>query len=83
MTSTQRLELEIELLEKKKQAVESDLAYKQCQANLDMPTEQGMGDSSVVLLTLNELKRDRDRLDVALAEKRLEVYDIQGGGTNK
>ena len=78
MTSTQRLELEIELLEKKKQALDSDLRYKVRQRNSSMPTEEGMADESVAVLILSELERDRDRLDTEIAERKLELYDLQG-----
>jgi len=81
MTSTQRLELELELLEKKKQALDSDLHYKSQQYNSSMPTEDGMDDASVAMLILSELERDRDRLDTEVAEKKLELYDLQGGST--
>jgi antitoxin component of MazEF toxin-antitoxin module len=80
MTSTQHLEMEIDLLEKKKTAIESDIRYKARQYNGNMPCEPGLEDESTAFLILMELERDRDRLDVEIAEKRLEVYDVQGGG---
>ncbi len=79
MTSTERLQLEIDLLEKRKQAIESDIRYKAKQHNDDMPTEEGMDDESVALLVLTKLARDRDLLDVEIAEKNLALYDLQGG----
>lgn len=79
MTSTERLEREIDLLEKRKQAIESDLQYKERQYNDSMPTEEGMGDPSVALLVLTGLVRDRDQLEVEIAEKKLGLYDLQGG----
>lgn len=79
MTSTERLEREIDLLEKRKQAIESDLQYKERQYNDSMPTEEGMDDPSVALLVLTGLVRDRDQLEVEIAEKKLGLYDLQGG----
>jgi len=79
MTSTERLELEIDLLEKKKQALESDIRYKARQHNDSMPTEEGMDDPDVALLVLSRLQRDRDQLDVEIGEKKLALYDLQGG----
>jgi|GEM_PF-4460066 len=79
MTSTERLEREIDVLEKKKQAIESDLQYKERQYNQSMPTEEGMQDDEVALLMLTERVRDRDQLEVEIAEKRLALYDLQGG----
>lgn len=79
MTSSERLERDIDLLEKKKQAVESDIRYKERQYNDSMPTEQGMEDPGVAHLVLSGLQRDRDQLDVEIAEKKLALYDLQAG----
>src|ERR1700733_6375267 len=79
MTSTQHLEMEIDLLEKKKTAAESDLRYKARQYNDNMPCEEGMSDNDVAFLILMSIERDRDRLDVEIAEKRLELYNLQAG----
>ena len=79
MNTSERLELEIELLQKKRQALASDLKFKQHQYDLDMPCDTEMADNSAAVLTLSELARDRDQLDVEIAEKRLRLYDIQGG----
>jgi len=78
MTTTQRLELEIDLLEKRKKALSSNLQYKERQYNSSMPCDEGMSDDSVAILIMSELVRDRDKLDVEIAEKKLELYDIQG-----
>ena len=79
MTSTARIELEIELLERKKAAIDSGLSYKQEQYNKNMPCDEGMGDNDVAVLVFHELIRDRDRLDVEIAEKRITLYDLQAG----
>ncbi|MCC6394777.1 MAG: hypothetical protein IT167_29555 [Bryobacterales bacterium] len=79
MTSTQHLEMEIDLLEKKKKATESDLRYKARQYNGNMPCDPGMEDNDVAFLMLMSIERDRDLLDVQIAEKRLELYNIQAG----
>jgi antitoxin component of MazEF toxin-antitoxin module len=78
MTSTQRLELEIDLLEKKKKALASDLRYKERQYNSCMPCEEGMADNEIAILIMSSLVRDQDQVDVEIAEKRLELYEIQG-----
>ena len=80
MTSSERLELEIDLLEKKKTALQSDLYYKEGQYHNNMPCEEGMSDSTVAMLAISEIIRDRDRLDVEIAEKRIQLHDIRGGG---
>lgn len=79
MSSTQRLELEINLLEKKKSAINSDLKYKERQYNSSMPTDEGMSDPGVAVLVMSSLVRDRDRLTADIAEKKLELYDLLGG----
>jgi antitoxin component of MazEF toxin-antitoxin module len=79
MTSTQHLEMEIDLLERKKTAIESDLSYKQYQHNSNMPCDEGMSDNDVAILVMSALIRDRDRLDVEIAEKRIQLYEIQAG----
>lgn len=79
MSSTQRLELEIDLLEKKKAAMNSDLKYKERQHNSSMPVDEGMSDPSVAVLVMSSVVRDRDRLTAEIAEKKLELYDLLGG----
>jgi antitoxin component of MazEF toxin-antitoxin module len=81
MSPTQRVELEIEVLERHKAAIESDLAYKSRQYSSSMPCEDGMGDNEVAMLIMLSLDRDRDRVDADLAEKKLQLYDLQGGET--
>lgn len=78
MQSTERLELEIEVLQKRRQAVESDLAYKKSQHERSMPCDEGMSDPDVAFLIMSGLARDRDRLDSEIARKRLEMHDLQG-----
>ena len=79
MQSTARLELEIDLLEKRRQALESDLAYKKRQYDDSMPCEEGMSDPDVAVLMLFSVARDGDRIDSEIAQKKLEMYDLQGG----
>lgn len=79
MTSTARLELEIDLLEKKKAAIDSDLVYKTEQHNTSTPCEPEMTDSSLMGVIIYGLTRDRARIDVEIAEKRLALYDLQAG----
>lgn len=79
MTSTERLEREIDLLEKRRQAIDSDQAYKLEQYNQDCYTEEGMSTDYFPII-MKKLNRDRAKLDVEIAEKKLELYDLQGGG---
>lgn len=77
MTSTQHLEMEIDLLEKKKIAMASDLRFKEYQYKTNMPCDQGMSDPAVAVLVMEGLVRDRDKMDVEIAEKRIQLYEIQ------
>jgi antitoxin component of MazEF toxin-antitoxin module len=79
MTSTQRLEMEIDLLEKKKTAIESDLRCKERQYESNMPCDEGMSDNDAAILVMSALVRDRDRFDVEIAEKRIQLYELQAG----
>jgi hypothetical protein len=65
--------------QRRKQTAESDLRYKARQYNDNMPCDEGMSDNDVAFLILMSIERDRDRLDVEIAEKRLELYNIQAG----
>lgn len=78
MPTATRLELEIDLLEKKKAAIESDLRCKIEQYNKNFPVDAGMSDNTVAQLSFFVLERDRDQLDAEIAEKRLALYDAQG-----
>lgn len=78
MQSTARLELEIDLLQKRRQALESDLAYRGRQYEMNMPCDDDMSDPDVALLTMSRVARDRDRLDWEIAQKTIELYDLQG-----
>ncbi len=79
MHSTVRLELEIDLLQKKRAALESDLEYKKRQYDKNMPCDEGMSEPDVAVLAMSSIERDRDRIDVQISEKRLELYDLQAG----
>jgi len=76
---TDFLELEIDLLEKKKILINSDLEYKTYQFNKNMPEDEGMHDASIAQAILYSLVRERNRIDVEIAEKRLALYEIQAG----
>ncbi len=82
MQSTARLELEIDVLEKRRRALESDLAYKRSQHEKEMPCDDGMSDPDVALLLMAGLVRDHDRLEFEIAQKRIELYDLLGVPNN-
>jgi antitoxin component of MazEF toxin-antitoxin module len=78
MSSTERLELEIDILQKRQAALKSDAEFKGWQHNSSMPVEPGMGDESIFVGTMRQLARDQAALEVEIAEKHLELYDLQG-----
>jgi antitoxin component of MazEF toxin-antitoxin module len=75
---TRRVELELEALEAKQKAVESDLAYKHYQHTSGMPCEVGLDNDSIAELAFHQLRTERDRLGAKIARKRLELFNLQG-----
>ena len=79
MSPTQRLELELQILKERKGSLdaESDLAlweYSSC-----MPTaHSGIDDPTVMEGTTRHLRWEVAKLDVAIAEKRLELFECGG-----
>ena len=71
MTSAQRLESEIELLELRRDAFESDLRFKEVQYNRSMPCDEGMDDSDVAILMMSGIVRDRDHSIPGAQQDRL------------
>jgi hypothetical protein len=80
MTSSARLELEVEILEKRKAALDSEESYELARYAKNMPSDVEMIDHVGEGLIFYEFRRDRDRLEVEVAEKKLELFDLQGGG---
>jgi antitoxin component of MazEF toxin-antitoxin module len=78
MPNTRRIELEIQALEAKQKAIESDIEYKIFQDNKSMPVDEGMNDPSVAELILHGLNHERDTVAASIAEKRLELFELQG-----
>ena len=72
MQSTERLELEIDLIKKKSGALGSDLTCKGRQYSDNMPCDGDMADPDMAILMMSSIVRDRDRL---------ELYDLQAGKT--
>jgi hypothetical protein len=79
MPSARRAELELEVLETRKNLVDSEIAYVIAQNNNSMPCEPGMDDPSIVELRLRELQRSSDQTSVEIAEKRLQIFELEGG----
>ena len=78
MPNTQRLELEIGALEARKLALEQEVAFVVMQHNYSMPVEEGMDDANIVDLTIAQHNRDIARTTSIIAEKRLDLFELQG-----
>jgi antitoxin component of MazEF toxin-antitoxin module len=74
MASTERIELEIDILEKKLRAFDSHQDYI-----LEMYNNNYYSDNDAFAVEMKELNRDRDQLTVEVAEKKLALYDLLGG----
>lgn len=78
MPNTRRSELELQVLEARHEALDTEISYVIAQNNLNMPTEPGMNDADIVELRLKQLQHERGKVAVNIAEKRLELFELQG-----
>lgn len=78
MTNTRRAELELALEEARKAALELDSDSKVWQHNNSMELDLALMDESAFALTMMEGNRERADLDVEIAKKRLEIFELQG-----
>jgi antitoxin component of MazEF toxin-antitoxin module len=72
--STRRIELELQILEAKRESFESQMAYAVADYNLN----GSQGDSEYLDGSLKYLTSERDKIAVAIAEKKLELFELQG-----
>ena len=78
MPNTQRAELELAVLEARKTALQLDSESKVWQHNNSMELDLRLMDGDVFALTMMERNRDLADLDVEIAQKRLEIFELQG-----
>lgn len=78
MPSTQRLELELDLLMSKKAALDSEADFLMSQHDLTMPVTHQVDDEQVFELTVRQLNWERARLEVEISEKKLTLFEAQG-----
>jgi antitoxin component of MazEF toxin-antitoxin module len=78
MPSAQRAELELAVLEARKSALELDSGSKVWQHNNGMELDLRLTDGDVFALTMMERNRELADLDVEIAKKRLEIFELQG-----
>ena len=72
--NSRRAELEIEVLEAKRQATESEMESVVAQHN----NGYGFEDDSVMEVVMAQLRHTRDGLGAEIAQKRLHLFDLQG-----
>jgi hypothetical protein len=70
--------LELKVLESKKAAFESEMAFVIAQNNYHIPLEVGMESSDFTDVRLKQLVYERDKVDSEIAQKQLELFDLQG-----
>ena len=73
MPSTRRIELELQVLEAKRQSFESLMSRAETEHNIG-----GSGDSDSLELQIKCLTSERDKVAVTIAEKNLELFELQG-----
>ncbi len=76
--NSRHLQLEIAVLEADLQEFDCDADFKMAQWKLNMPTEIGMDDGSIFELTMKELNLKRAKTRAIIAQKQLELFEIQG-----
>ena len=71
--NTRRIELELQVLEAKRESFESQMHYEVADYNLG-----GSTDGDTLEAQLKYLTAERDKVAVTIAEKKLELFELQG-----
>jgi antitoxin component of MazEF toxin-antitoxin module len=74
MPSTRRIELELKILEAKRESFDSQMACAVAEYNVSGTAY----DSSELDAGIKHLAAERDKIAVAIAEKNLELFELQG-----
>jgi hypothetical protein len=78
MPNAQKAELELAILEARKSALRSGGESLCFQHNKSMELDLRLSDEDVFELEMLERNRERAELDVEIAQKRLEIFELQG-----
>lgn len=81
MPSARRAELELEVLKSRKNLLNSEIDFAITQHNQSMPCELGMDDPAIVELRQKELQKSRDQITLEIAEKNLQIFELEGGAS--
>ena len=77
VANSRRAELELQVLERKRDALCKHMECIGEGLRLNMP-EPGFEDDDIARLTAFEFERDKANLEVEIAQKQLELFDLQG-----
>ena len=81
VTASERMELELELVEKKRDALDAEMQFIVVQHNSSMPSAHPwVDDASIMDSMMHEMQWQRSKLDVEIVERRLELLASGGGG---
>ncbi|SRR5260370_1595280 len=73
MPNTRRIELELQVLEARKESFESQMTYSVAEYN-----QSGTIESSDLEYALKFFEAERDKVAVEIAQKRLDLFEMQG-----
>ncbi len=79
VTASERMELELELVEKKRAALDAETECILSQYNNSMPiAHPWVNDSSVMEIVMSDMRWQKSKLDIEIIEKRLELFEAGG-----
>ena len=78
VANSRRAELELQVLERKRDALCKHMEFIHEGRSLNLPVEPGFEDDDIFKLTYFEQARDKANLEVEIAQKQLELFDLQG-----
>lgn len=79
VTTARKVELELEILRKRQSALREEIKLAVVEYNKNMPTvHPGIDDQDLMELSMQEFHWDQANLDVAISEKRLELFELGG-----
>ena len=79
MATVEKSGLELDILKKQKAAIQAEIELIVHEYNNSMPTAHPYIDDELIMAgTMRELSWEVAKLDVGIAEKRLEVFELGG-----
>ena len=78
MPSSRKAELELQVLERKQAGARQQIHFIQEQMRLHMPLDLAYDNPDIVSLTITQKETEIIALEVEIAQKQLELFDLQG-----